>query len=104
MIGVDGDEDSLFDGRQANVERMKEVADSGIDAALQNLNLSAGGATANSTISKNLKALYLEFEERTLPQVKAEYPGLRLSQYKEKVWALWKKAPENPANALSMEK
>ena len=33
-----------------------------------------------------------------MPQVKEDYPGLKLSQYKEKIFQLWKKSPENPAN------
>lgn len=38
------------------------------------------------------------FEERMLPEVKADYPGLKLSQYKEKIFDIWKKSPENPLN------
>lgn len=79
-------------GREANVARMEEGA-SGIDAALQSLNVSVGGEEV-----KSFKALYKAFEDRMLPQVRSDYPGLRLSQLKEKVWALWKKSPENPEN------
>jgi hypothetical protein len=35
-----------------------------------------------------------------MAEVKADYPGLRLTQYKEKIFALWKKSPENPENQL----
>ena len=93
MIGASLDDD----GRRANQARMEETAGSGLEAALESLNVSVGPKLVSA------KALYAAFEERMLPQVKADYPGLRLSQYKEKVWALWKKAPENPANQLSAD-
>ena len=81
-------------GRDANKARMQEEGASGIDEALTMLSVGGGDAvTARST-----KALYNAFEESMLPVVKEEYPGLRLTQYKEKVWNLWKKSPENPAN------
>jgi hypothetical protein len=82
-------------GRQANRARMEAEA-SGIDAALEGMGISSPGQQA-----KSAKALYSQFEERMLPVVKEEFPGLRLTQYKEKVWALWKKSPENPANLIS---
>lgn len=90
------DEDVV--GRKANVARLEdEGGASGLDAALQVLHVS-GGASANKPVKA--KALYAEYEERMLPEVKSEYPGLRLTQYKEKVWQLWKKSPENPANQV----
>ena len=100
MIGnmIDHDDTNTSDvGRQANKARMD--AESGMDAALEALNLhpsssaaAVGGATA--------KVTYADFEQRMLPVVKLENPGLRLSQYKEKVFQLWKKSPENPANQI----
>lgn len=86
--------DSLLEGavgRAANQAQMEGA--SGIDAALDALHLK--GTTPAKT-----KALYSEFEAKMLPIVKEEQPGLRLSQYKERVFALWKKSPENPANAV----
>jgi murein L,D-transpeptidase YcbB/YkuD len=92
MIGsLDGDDEGM--GRNANKARMEADA-SGIDAALDTMKIKTpGGATSS-------KALYNEFEERMLPEVKDDYPGLRLTQYKEKVWNLWKKSADNPANQL----
>lgn len=84
-------------GREANVARMEADGASGIDAALQSLNIKS---PVGPNEPKSAKALYNLFEERMLPQVKEEYPGLRLTQYKEKVWQLWKKSPENPANQI----
>ncbi|GAX29347.1 hypothetical protein FisN_16Hh218 [Fistulifera solaris] len=79
-------------GREANVASMEEGAASGIDAALGSLGISGVGKPA--------KNLYKDFEAAMLPQIKEEFPGLRLSQQKEKVFALWKKSPENPQNQI----
>lgn len=96
MIGVMDEE---IVGRRANRAKMQEDGGaSGIDAALSSLNV--GGGAGGKTIVKSAKALYNEFEERMLPIVKSEFPGLRLSQYKEKIWQLWKKSPDNPANQV----
>jgi membrane protein involved in colicin uptake len=95
MIGLLDDE---LVGRQANRAKMQEGGASGIDAALASL--SVGGA-GGSTPVKFSKAMYNEFEARMLPVVKEESPGLRLSQYKELIWQLWKKSPENPANQVA---
>lgn len=76
-------------GREGNVQSLEGV--SGLDGALETLNV-------NTTDVKSQRALHMAFEERMLPIVKSDYPGLRLSQYKEKIFALWKKSPENPQN------
>ena len=82
-------------GRTANKEAMQEqAAASGIDSALDFMSITGGVEI------KSRKALYMAFEERTMAEVKADYPGLRLTQYKEKIFALWKKSPENPENQL----
>lgn len=93
--------DTDVTGRQANVARMQEGATSGIDAALGSLNVSSPGGP--QSMPKSSKALYNEFVARMLPAVKDDYPGLRLTQYKEKVWQLWKKSPDNPANQAPVE-
>ena len=45
-----------------------------------------------------MKAAYEEFEKSRLPQLKAENPGLRLSQLKQIIWKEWTKSPDNPLN------
>lgn len=47
---------------------------------------------------RRVKAAYAAYEERELPRLKAEYPGLRLAQLREKLYRQWLKAPENPFN------
>lgn len=90
MIGDSADDEEV--GRQANKARMESEGTSGLDGAFKALDISAPSEV------KSAKALYKEFEERMLPEMKDEFPGLRLSQYKEKIFNLWKKSPENPAN------
>jgi hypothetical protein len=90
MIG--GTEDDLV-GRAANKALDEEGAAAGIDGALDVLNI---GKSAAGEPSK--KALFKAFEERKTRELKEDNPGLKMSQYKEKVFNLWKKSPENPAN------
>lgn len=49
---------------------------------------------------KRLKVAYAAFEEKNLPIVRAENPGLKLSQLKELLWKQWQKSPENPLNQI----
>lgn len=68
---------------------------SGLDAALGQLSV---GPTLVDHPEKKMKALHMAFEERMMPIMKEDYPGLKMSQYKEKIFNLWKKSPENPLN------
>eukprot|EP00980_Cylindrotheca_fusiformis_P021506 scaffold8353_cov138-Cylindrotheca_fusiformis.AAC.37 len=90
---ISGTEDDLV-GRKANKAVDTEAAGVGIDGALDALNIGLGGPTAEPT----RKALYKAFEERKMIELKQELPGLKMSQYKDKIFSLWKKSPENPAN------
>ena len=92
MLGHIDDDDEMV-GRKFN--KAIEGEASGIDAALNSLSL---GGAADAHPEKRMKAAYLAYEEKMLPLMKADYPGLRLTQYKEKIFASWKKSPENPMN------
>ncbi|XP_057769169.1 uncharacterized protein LOC130989233 isoform X2 [Salvia miltiorrhiza] len=50
---------------------------------------------------KRLKASFKAFEEAELPKLKAEKPGLTHTQYKDMIWKLWKKSPDNPLNQVA---
>jgi hypothetical protein len=54
-----------------------------------------GGLKSDST---NQKALFAAYTEQMLPMLKQDLPGLKLSQYKERIFDMWQKAPENPRN------
>ncbi|TXG64956.1 hypothetical protein EZV62_011950 [Acer yangbiense] len=51
---------------------------------------------------RRLKASFKAFEEAELPRLKEEKPGLTHNQYKDMIWKLWKKSPDNPLNQLMM--
>ncbi|RLN00450.1 hypothetical protein C2845_PM06G12640 [Panicum miliaceum] len=40
------------------------------------------------------------FEEAELAKLKEEKPGLTLHQYRDMIWKLWKKSPDNPLNQV----
>lgn len=50
---------------------------------------------------KRLKASFKAFEEAELPKLKEEKPGLTHNQYKDMIWKLWKKSPDNPLNQVA---
>ena len=94
MIGEDG-----MAGRAANLASAEANEASGIDGAISALNVSGDGAPYEHP-EKRMKALHMAFEERMMPEMKEQYPGLRKSQYKEKIFQLWKKSAENPMNRI----
>ncbi|GMH51589.1 hypothetical protein TrST_g324 [Triparma strigata] len=73
-----------------------EDAASGIEASLSVFKF--GKEEADSHPEKRMKALHKAFEERMLPQMKEDFPGLKLRQYQQKIFDLWVKSPENPRN------
>ena len=80
---------------------LPEYSASGLDAAMELMDL----ATTKNTQErlerhpeKRVKSAYAAFEERELPRLKEENPGLRLSQFKQMLQKMWKKSPENPLN------
>lgn len=50
---------------------------------------------------RRLKASFKAFEEAELPRLKEEKPGLTHNQYKDMIWKLWKKSPDNPLNQIT---
>lgn len=55
-----------------------------------------GSAEAASKEQQTLKSLYRAFCEEEMPKLKMEFPGLRMTQYRQKVYDLWKHSPQNP--------
>lgn len=106
MIGDDdGDGKRALVGREANVLAGRTAGESGLDGALRSLSVGGGGTSSSipedAHPEKRMKAMHKAFEERMMPQMKQDYPGLKMSQYKEKIFALWKKSKENPMNNTS---
>ena len=100
MIGMDGpiegNERAVAVGRAANVASMGDVQASGLDSAISAFSIGNGGDDRHP--EKRMKAAYKAFEEKMMPEVKQQYPGLKRQQYLDKIFALWKKSPENPMN------
>ena len=80
-----------------NTNRNDDVIEArSVEAALSAL--STDEPAADPHPEKRRKAAYKDFYERELPIMKEELPGLKLGQYKDKIFAKWMKSPENPAN------
>lgn len=80
-----------------------ELLASGLDDALAALALTGSdGGVANKDIDRHperrVKAAYAAFEERRMPEIRKEQPGLRQQQYKNLLFKEFKKSLENPMN------
>ncbi|RKP02371.1 hypothetical protein CXG81DRAFT_10857 [Caulochytrium protostelioides] len=91
---------------QAANKPVESFGASGIDDALALLDIvgkpkaATGGSqdALDRHPERRVKAAYAQWEETAMAALKAEQPGLRLSQYKQLLAKQWKKAPENPLN------
>ena len=54
--------------------------------ALKEESKTGGDAGVDKHPEKRAKAAYLKFEEERIPEMRKEYPTLKLSQLKEKLW------------------
>eukprot|EP00930_Biecheleria_cincta_P104834 TRINITY_DN9726_c0_g1_i1.p1 TRINITY_DN9726_c0_g1~~TRINITY_DN9726_c0_g1_i1.p1 ORF type:complete len:204 (+),score=79.05 TRINITY_DN9726_c0_g1_i1:89-700(+) len=74
---------------EPNLNREANNVDaSGLDAALGAL----------SVDEKPSKMTYAQFEARELEGIKADNPGLKQSQVKERCFKMWERSPDNPKN------
>jgi len=97
-VVTEDDYAAMVDAVNDNLED-KEADASGIDAAIGALGgLGVGGGAGGPAPTQNMKAAYAAFEEKEMPNLKEDRPGLKMSQYKEALFKLWKKSPMNPQN------
>lgn len=80
-----------------------ELSASGIDDALEALALTGrDGGVQSKDIDKHperrVKAAFAAYEEKRLPELRKEEPGLRLQQMKNMIFKEFQKSPENPMN------
>ncbi|KAM0749030.1 DUF1014-domain-containing protein [Meredithblackwellia eburnea MCA 4105] len=86
---------------------------SGIDDALDMLTLvtertdkAAVGSRAAQAVElhpeRKYKAALKAYMEEELPQMKKDYPGLRLQQYNERLHKAFEKSPKNPFNQVTL--
>ncbi|RKP30852.1 DUF1014-domain-containing protein [Metschnikowia bicuspidata] len=80
-----------------------ELSASGLDDALAALALMGrDGGVSTKDIDRHperrVNAAFAAFEERRLPEMRKENPGLRLQQIKNLLFKEFQKSPENPMN------
>ncbi|GAA5852999.1 hypothetical protein JCM8547_004764 [Rhodosporidiobolus lusitaniae] len=95
-------------GGDGDVADITSFSASGIDDALDALSLATSrtdkafvgsqAAKIETHPERRFKAAYEAYKERELPQLKKDFPGLRLQQYMDRMYENFKKAPENPFN------
>jgi len=73
------------------------VEASGLENVLDALDIK-DGKILDRHPERRQKAAYAAYEERMMVILKGETPHLKRSQYKERIFELWKKSPENPRN------
>ncbi|KZT53881.1 DUF1014-domain-containing protein [Calocera cornea HHB12733] len=106
--------DDFKKDREPGVDEVAEAfAATGLDDALDLLTAinaksdKASQGAAASQLEKHperrFKAAFKEYEERQLPILREERPGLRLQQYKDLIFKQFQKAPENPFNQAALE-
>ena len=90
------DVDQIENTNRVRAQSAEDAKNSGtIDKAVKEL---TGLDIAKKTRPVSMKAAYKAFEERELPGMKEERPGLKKSQYDELLSKMWKKDPTNPVN------
>ena len=88
--------DETVDGKLNAALEEDDIVGSGLSAGLDAFKIDSG---PDAHPEKKMKALHKAFEERMMPQMKEDFPGMKLSQYKDKIFEMWKKDPSNPMNA-----
>ncbi|KAK7024040.1 DUF1014-domain-containing protein [Favolaschia claudopus] len=91
-------------GKGKEKEEPESFSATGIDNALDLMEVvtaptdkaSVGQQAAG--IERHPEAAFEAYQERELPNARAEHPGLRLQQYKDMIFKQFQKSPENPFN------
>lgn len=93
-------------------EEVESFAATGIDNALDLLEVvtakmdkaSVGqqAASIERHPERRFKGAFEAYQEREMPNVRKEHPGLRLQQYKELLFKQFQKSPENPFNQATI--
>ncbi|GAB9475566.1 hypothetical protein Gpo141_00012656 [Globisporangium polare] len=82
--------------REMGVEAEARSIESALDV------LTVGDKDPEKHPERRAKAAYKAFEEATMPELKSDFPGLKLSQYKQKLSEMWRRSPQNPLNQESL--
>lgn len=95
---------SLDDDEEEGDNKQSALTASGIDNALDALNLTTTNVSSDKVDrhpERRYKAAYAIYEARRLPEIEAEYKGLRRQQRIEIVKKEFDKHPDNPFNQAS---
>jgi hypothetical protein len=79
-----------------------ELDATGLAAAVEVLTTGVAGAEVDKHPERRQKAEYKAYFDRQLPLLKLDHPGLKLSQYQERIFEAWKSSPENPKIAAKL--
>merc|ERR1712086_723905 len=94
------DEYAVIVGQKID-NRSTDIEANNIDdalAAAAEMSISEEAEKKDMHPEKRMKAAYSAYEEAQMPIMKEDYPGLKRSQYKERIFQQWQKAAENPRN------
>ncbi|KAK9112567.1 hypothetical protein Scep_020086 [Stephania cephalantha] len=86
-----------------NTNRDESVIEAhSVEDAIARMSVGEGsGLPVDRHPERRLKASFKAFEGAELPKLKEEKPGLTHNQYKDMIWKLWKKSPDNPLNQIA---
>jgi len=100
------------ESKEDQPKEVESYAASGIDNALDLLDvvtakmdkasLGAQASKIETHPERRFKAALEAYQERELPNIKKDHPGLRLQQYKELLYKQFQKSPENPFNQTTV--
>ncbi|KAL3315597.1 hypothetical protein Ciccas_005770 [Cichlidogyrus casuarinus] len=62
------------------------------------LEILEGEGPTDRHVEKRVKAAYLTYEEKRMPQLRKENPNFKFSKLKQMLWDEFQKSPENPKN------
>ncbi len=102
-IATDGSEGGAA-GAAAAAAAVARYAGAGGAPLTTTAAIAAAAAEDDAHPEKRMKAAFTKYRERVLPELKAEYPSLRLSQINEMLHRQWGKSPENPMVAAERAK
>ncbi|KAL7064111.1 hypothetical protein AAHC03_04544 [Spirometra sp. Aus1] len=69
-----------------------------VEDAIKVLRVAGDDVVTERHPEKRMKAVYLAYEEKVLPELRKENPSMRLSQLKQLAFKNFQTAPENPKN------
>ena len=87
--------------KMVDIENTNHISDeieaSGIDAAVSAMkDMQSPTGIMDKHPEKRVRGAYKTYERENLSTVMSQYPGLTLSQYKEKLWKNFLKSDSNP--------